>query len=78
MCSEWKWQTVTNQVSIIADGENLAVKGAWESVSLLWVSEEDDGRDTLVEGRGEQGGGLVDDLGSLTVWKVSYGFGDEK
>lgn len=67
VASDWKWDSIANQISIIANDQLLVVQSTWERILLLWVTKGDNGRNPRVQAAANEGSSLADDLCSLTI-----------
>ena len=67
MRADWKWEAKTDQVTGVADSEDIVVEGAWEVLALHWVAEDDDTSNNPALANWNQSSSLVGDLGTLAI-----------
>lgn len=64
--------SITDIVTLIADGKNIAVQGTWERIPLIWITENDNTADHCSLCSWNESGSLVDNLSTLAVSRKKY------
>lgn len=67
MRANWQWDAFTDQVTVVADGEDIVVEGTWKGPPLEWIPEDNDTANNVVQACWNQRRSPVSDLGTLAV-----------